>query len=143
MNKTVMQTLIKTFVLFGIGGIVYNIIEMLYRGNSHWTMTILGGISFIIIGLINKAFTFDTPLWKQMAMGAVIITTLELFCGVIVNIGLGWHVWDYSNLPFNIFGQICLPFTLIWFFLSIVAIVADDYIRYWLFDEEKPHYKLF
>ena len=49
-------------------------------------------------------------------------------------------VWDYSNMPFNILGQICLPFTILWFFISILAIVLDDWIRYIMFDEEKPHY---
>ena len=53
-------------------------------------------------------------------------------CGVIVNIWLGWNIWDYSNTPFNILGQVCLPFALIWFVLAHAAIVLDDYLRYWL-----------
>ena len=67
--------------------------------------------------------------------------TLELIFGIIFNINLGMNVWDYSDLPFNLFGQICLPFMIAWFLLSAVAIVADDYIRYWLFAEDKPKYK--
>ena len=55
----------------------------------------------------------------------------------VVNIGLGWNVWDYSNLPFNIYGQVCVWFIFLWFILSFIGIVVDDYIRYWLFDEEK------
>ena len=54
---------------------------------------------------------------------------------------LGLHIWDYSTMPLNIFGQICLPFSLAWMGLSGVAIILDDYIRYWFFNEEKPHYK--
>ncbi len=80
-------------------------------------------------------------LWKQMLIGACIVTFMEFISGYIINIKLGWQVWDYSNLPFNIMGQICLPFSIIWFFISLVAIVVDDYLRYCLFKEERPHYK--
>ena len=80
-------------------------------------------------------------LWKQMLIGACIVTFMEFISGYIINIKLGWQVWDYSNLPFNIMGQICLPFSIIWFFISLVAIVVDDYLRYWLFKDERPHYK--
>ena len=64
------------------------------------------------------------------------------FAGVIVNIWLKLGVWDYSGLPLNILGQVCLPFYFAWVGLSVVAIVFDDYLRYWFFGEEKPHYKI-
>jgi uncharacterized membrane protein len=79
-------------------------------------------------------------LIKQMFIGACIITILEFITGCIVNLYFKWNVWDYSHLPLNLLGQICLPFSIIWFFLSGIAILLDDYIRYELFDEEKPHY---
>lgn len=78
---------------------------------------------------------------RQMLIGAIVITTLEFVCGCIVNLWLGWNVWDYSNMPFNLLGQICLPFTVIWFFLSAVAVVLDDWIRHILWGEDMPHYK--
>ena len=62
--------------------------------------------------------------------------------GCIVNLLLGFHVWDYSDLPLNILGQICIPFSIIWFFISGIGIVMDDYIRYIFFKEEKPKYFL-
>lgn len=55
--------------------------------------------------------------------------------------GLG--VWDYSGMPLNYKGQICLPFSILWIFVSIAAVVLDDWLRYWLFGEERPHYTLF
>ena len=82
------------------------------------------------------------PLVKQMAIGAIVITTLEFLCGYIVNLWLGWNVWDYSNMPLNLFGQICLPFTALWFFLSAVAVILDDWIRHILWKEKMPQYKL-
>lgn len=135
-----MKKFLKHLMLFLIFGVIYIAIELLYRGYSHWTMFILGGICGVCIGLLNEIFPWNMPIVVQAGVGAAIITALEFICGVIVNILLGWGVWDYSNAPLNILGQICLPFTLIWFVIAHAAIVLDDYLRYWLFKEEKPHY---
>ena len=141
MNK--LKYLLKEFILFLIGGSIYYLFEILWRGYSHWTMFILGGICFVIIGLLNEQYDYNMPLVEQMFSSMIIITTLEFISGVILNIILKLNIWDYSNLPFNLFGQICIPFMIIWFFLSPIAIVVDDYIRYFIFKEEKPHYKIF
>ena len=138
-----MKAFLKYVMLFTIGGSIYYDIECIYRGYSHWTMAILGGICFVLIGNINEHLSWDTPLWKQGLIGSAIITSLEFITGCIVNLWLGWNVWDYSDTPFNILGQICIPFSIIWFFISLLAIIVDDYIRYWIFGEEKPKYKLF
>ena len=126
--------------LFLIGGAIYVLIELVYRGYSHWTMFLLGGLCFVLIGGVNEYIPWEMPLWLQAGIGAVIITALEFICGCIVNLALGWNVWDYSNTPLNILGQVCLPFVIIWFVIAHFGIVLDDYLRYWLFKEEKPHY---
>lgn len=130
---------LRPLVLFGIGGFLYVMIEMLWRGYSHWTMFIVGGLCFVLIGAINEVFTFDMPLVQQMAISAVMVTIVELLAGLLIN--CDYSIWDYRNVPFNVMGQICLPYTVLWFFLSLPAIIVDDYIRYWLFGEEKPHYR--
>ena len=137
-----MKLLLKNAVLYSVGGIIYYLIEILWRGHSHWTMCLLGGFCFLCIGLINEFFTWEIKIWKQAIYGTALITVLEFFSGCIINIWLGWNVWDYSNVPFNVLGQICLPYIILWFPLTIVGIVLDDYLRYWLFNEEKPHYKI-
>lgn len=137
----IVKNIIKYLILGIIGGFTYVLIELLYRGHSHWSMFLVSAFAFISIGLINEFIRWDMELWKQMLIGSGIVTILEFVSGYILNIKLGWHIWDYSNVPFNILGQICLPFSIVWFFISLIAIVADDYLRYWLFDEEKPHYK--
>ena len=126
-----------------IGALLYMWVEILYRGYTHWTMGVVGGICFLLIGLINEYLSWETPLWLQGIIGASIITVLEFISGVVLNIWLDLGIWDYSKIPFNLLGQICLTFTIAWFFLSIAAIILDDYLRYWLFKEEKPRYKLF
>lgn len=132
---------VRPIVLFGIGGLIYYFIEILWRGYSHWLMFFLGGLCFILVGMINELFKL--PLVKQMFISTIIITVAEFICGCIVNLWLEWNVWDYSELPLNLMGQICLPYSLLWFFLSVIAILLDDYLRHWLFGEEKPKYKLF
>ena len=75
-------------------------------------------------------------------LSMLMITFLEFCAGVILNLWLKLDIWDYSRIPFNLYGQICLPYAAVWFVLSAAAIVADDYLRYWLYGEEKPSYRL-
>lgn len=139
----VLKNLIKSFVLLMIGGFIYVMIEILFRGYSHWSMFLAGGLSFVLIGLINEVFDWKTSFVLQCIIGGLIITIIEFIVGCIVNIKLGWHVWDYSNQPLNLWGQICLGFSLIWTaIISPIAIVLDDFLRWKLFNEEKPHYRL-
>ena len=138
-----LKIITKYLFLGVIGSIIYMNLEILWRGYTHWTMGVLGGICFICLGLINELLSWKTPLVLQMLIGSTIITILEFITGCIVNLWLGWDVWDYSNLPLNLLGQICLPFSILWYFISAIGIVIDDYIRYIYFDEERPRYKLF
>ena len=89
-----------------MGGVLYVLIELAWRGWSHWTMFILGGICFIYLGLINEILSWNTPLWQQILIGTAGITALEFLTGCIVNLWLGWGIWDYSGMPGNILGQI-------------------------------------
>lgn len=134
----------KTAILFVFGGLAYFGLEVLFRGHSHWTMFVLGGFLFLILGELNEGLLeWDAPLIWQGVLGSAIVTGAELVTGMILNIWLGLGVWDYSGMPFNYKGQICLPFSILWIFVSIAAIVLDDWLRYWLFGEERPRYTLF
>lgn len=141
--------------LFLIGGRLYTWIEILWRGHTHWTMFVLGGICFVIMGLLNEhIFSWKLSLMMQAIISAVIITVFEFITGCIVNLWMGWSVWDYSRLPFNLLGQICLYYFLLWIPLSIVGIILDDWLRYLFYlllhryisciqRRERPHYTLF
>ena len=141
-------------ILFLIGGGIYYLLEVLWRGYSHWTMFILGGICFVIMGLLNEyKFKWNDSLIKQSIISACIITVFEFITGCIVNLWLGWHVWDYSELPCNLLGQICLYFFFVWILLSMFGIILDDWIRYILYiklhgyfpnmqTRERPHYSM-
>lgn len=132
----------KALVLFLIGGIIYAGVEILWRGYTHWTMAVLGGSVFLLIGGLNNWLPWEMPLGLQCFIGAVIVTIAELLAGIVLNIWLGLAIWDYSNLPGNVLGQICPQFFAAWVALSLVAIILDDHLRYWLFKEKKPKYRL-
>ena len=137
------KLLTKYLILLCFGGGIYYSIELLWRSHSHWSMFLTGGLCFIICGLLNEIWNWDTKFWKQVLIGDLCITFIEFCVGCVVNLWLGLAVWDYSQMPLNLLGQICVPFMLLWIPLVIVAIVVDDYLRYWWFKEEKPHYKWF
>jgi len=105
-------------------------------------MFILGGVCFVCLGLINEWIPWQMPLWKQMFIGMIMITYFEFLTGCVVNIWLGWGVWDYSRMPGNILGQICPGFSFLWFWVSAAGIVLDDWLRCRLFGEEWPRYKV-
>lgn len=106
----------KISVLYYLGGMCYCGLELLFRGFTHWSMFLLGGACFLLVGNLRKL-----PLPLGMLMGAGIITALELGCGLLVN--GNYDVWDYRNQPYNFQGQICLPFSLLWVPLSLAAMV--------------------
>lgn len=143
MKKTTLKSIAKFLILFAIGGFTYNIIELIFRGYTFFSMFIVGGLCFTAIGQINEAYPWDMPLISQMAISSVIVTVVEFCCGIILNMAMGLHVWDYSDMPYNFCGQVCLIFSIGWFFLSAVAIILDDVIRWKLFGEEKPRYHIF
>ena len=138
-----MNKLSKYIFLFMIGGSMYYIVELLFRGYSHWSMFILGGMCFYYAGIQNEYVSWNYPLWKQLIKVESFVLISEFITGCIVNLWLGWNVWDYSNLAGNILGQTSWQFALLFIPLCLVAIILDDYLRYWLFKEEKPYYKLY
>lgn len=132
----------KAAILFLIGAAAYALIEVAFRGYTHWTMAVLGGILFLLLGGLNEWFPWEMPLVLQCVIGAVIVTVAEFVAGLILNVWLGLGIWDYSDVPGNILGQICPQFIFAWLGLSLVAIILDDWLRYWLFGEARPHYTI-
>lgn len=117
-NKTIKK--IKCLVgLFCIGGLVYNIVEVLWRGYTHWSMFFAGGLCFTLIGTIQRVC--KRGLFLKCALCAAAITLVEFCCGCIVNLWLKMHVWDYSNMLLNIKGQVCALYSVLWGALSIIA----------------------
>ena len=77
-----------------IGGVMYMLIEIAWRGYTHWSMGILGGVCFVLVGLLNE-IQQRPPIILQMAQGAVICTVLELLAGLV----LSGSVWIFGTTP--------------------------------------------
>lgn len=105
--------------VFLLGGTAYGLMEILFRGHTHWTMVLTGGACILTMFLMQD-WLMNMPLVLAAAAGAMIVTIYEFCVGMIVNVRLGWQVWDYSAIPGNIMGQICPVFTAAWFVLCLI-----------------------
>ena len=126
-----LKKLKKYALLFTIGAIGYGAIEVVWRGNTHWSMLIAGGICFILFSLVAEKFKEKNILLKA-AICAVGVTAVEFVFGVIFNIMLKMNVWDYSHIPLNLLGQVCPLFTILWAgiaiaFLPLAEVINKDY----------------
>ena len=106
----------KNCFFFSLGGGLYAILELLWRGRTHGSMFFLGGGCFLILGKLRK-LPLKRPV--QGLFGSVLITAGELLTGLLVN--RRFTVWDYRRVPLNFLGQICLPYSLLWMPLSLFA----------------------
>lgn len=106
--------ILRTLLVLPAGAFVYSLLEIVCRGYTHWTMTLTGGTAAVGLYLLHAAAPPKTLL-LQCLCGALLITALEFTVGVADNLVMGWNVWDYSSMPLNLYGQICLPFSGLWF----------------------------
>ena len=127
----------KACVLFYLGGGSYMTLEFLWRGRSHGSMFILGGLCFLLIGQLGKLLK-AVPLAVQLLLFSAMITFLELLTGLAVNGDYG--VWDYRAAPYNYLGQICLPFTMLWI---PVSLMARELYRYAEKGLQKPRFSAY
>ena len=104
-----------------LGGISYTLIELIWRGHTHVSMTLAGGVCLAGLYWIDR-HTEVLTLLSKCIVGALAITAVEFLVGYVVNCRLGLGVWDYSDRFMNVMGQICPLFTFMWFLISLPAI---------------------
>ncbi len=123
-----MYRLLKSVVFFIIGGIGYGIIEIIWRGYTHWAMLIAGGLCFITFSFVAENYT-DCSRCRKAILCALCITEVELVFGIIFNIILKQNIWDYGNIRFNILGQICPLYTILWGGLSFILLPFAEWLN--------------
>lgn len=123
-----MKYIKKYGLLFIIGAVGYAAIEIIWRGRTHWSMMIAGGLCFILFSMVAEMLNGKSLLVKA-AVCAVGVTAIEFIFGVVFNIWLKMGVWDYSNVPFNIMGQICPMFSILWAGVAIAFLPLADAIN--------------
>lgn len=137
-----MKKLSEYLFLWALGGCIYYAFELIFRGFSHWSMFVLGGICMVFCTMQGKYLGYKDPFWLQLLRCVLFVTSCEFITGMIVNKWLHWNVWDYGGQPFELFGQICLPFIIIFSGLCALGILLGAYILYWLYGEQKPKFYL-
>lgn len=117
----------RYFLIFVTGAVGYCIIEILWRGYTHPSMAVVGGICLLMIRSINRRFSYKPYAFRAM-LCSVGISLIELASGILLNMILHLNVWDYSAQPLNFMGQICPLYSVLWFFLSLGVIYFGNKI---------------
>jgi len=132
----------RVLTLWAALGVMYVAMETVFRGYSHPSMLIVGGLCGVLVGAINQHPRFyNAPVVIQSIMGAVIVLVVEFLAGCVLNLWLGLNVWDYTGQPGNILGQVCPLFGLLWFLIMPLAIWAEDTARWFIWLYETIVYK--
>ena len=144
MHKAVLSVLLWTWA-----GAVYFFLEVAWKTlwgepeSISWTMFLLAILLAVPLERFGAELPWEMPLALQALICGTAITGAELAAGMVLNVWLNMDVWDYSNMPGNLWGQICPQFWALWCVLSIGAIVILDWVRYDVEGGERPHYRLF
>lgn len=125
-------------------GALYYVPEGLWHiprgGYANIVMLPIGGMCGLAVGGINQIPRFyKMPVFIQLLVGASIILIVEFAAGLILNVWLGLEIWDYSTMPGNILGQICLPFALLWLLLMPFCLWLEDHLRWGFWQERQPY----
>lgn len=123
-----MKSIEKHLLLFCVGGLGYGLIEIAFRGYTHWSMIITGGSAFLCLFIIDKRLE-NISIFKKALLGAFVITTLELTVGLVVNKTFNLGVWDYTNTPVNFLGVISLPFCICWYIISLIVLKTFNKLK--------------
>ena len=103
-----MKKVSEYLFLWALGGTVYYSLEMVFRGFSHWTMFVLGGICLVFFTVQGQMLHWEDPMWRQILRCTIFVVSAEFITGIIVNKWFQLAIWDYSTMPLQLFGQICL-----------------------------------
>lgn len=117
--------LVLSALLWVFGGTVYFLMEVAYKtATGHperisWTMLLLAVLLTVPVERAGAELPWDCPLQAQALVCAALATAVEFVAGVVLNLWLGLGVWDYAHLPLNLFGQICLSYSMLWWALCL------------------------
>ncbi|MDD6441920.1 MAG: hypothetical protein PUG71_07425 [bacterium] len=132
---------ISEYIFFwALGGCIYYGIEIAFRGFSHWSMFCVGGLVFLFCIIQGVKMEWSEGLWVQIIRGVIYAISLEFTTGIIFNKWLRKNIWDYSDQPLQLWGQICVPFAIIFSGLLLIAILLGGFLSCVIYKEPKPHF---
>lgn len=139
---------VLSMLLWTWGGTMYFLLEVVYKTASgrpeaiSWTMLVLAIFLCVPVERCGAELPWEAPLWLQAMGCAAAVTVTELAAGLVLNVWLGLGVWDYSHLPFNLWGQICPAYFFLWWILCLLFIPVFDWLRYAVAGGRRPVYRL-
>ena len=149
LSKDKISNILLSILMCSWSGVIYFLLEVFWKTihgepeKISWTMLILAIVLSIPVERFGAELPWKMSLLIQSLICATAVTIAELLVGILLNIILGMGIWDYSHMPFNFLGQICLYFFILWYFLCFIFIQVFDWIRYFIKGGQRPIYKLF
>lgn len=139
----------KIFSVFWLIGILYVFMEVAYTsitagelrlvGHSSLWMMLVGGCLGVILDNLNEIKWLRKLDYRlRVFIGGTSIIALEFISGCILNLWLGFDIWDYSKSFGNLLGQIDVMHSMYWYGITPFGFWVGDVIRHYMFDEEKP-----
>ena len=72
------QKIIPYGSIFIISGLIYIMLELIWRGRTHWTMFLCAGLCGLVMANINNnLLEFDTDFLEQVFISALCCTTFD------------------------------------------------------------------
>lgn len=112
-----------------LGSVGYPLAELCWRGRTHWSMALLGGLCLCGILYVSECTEGVLDLFSRALLCGIIISEAEFIFGVMFNLIAGLGIWDYTEKPLNLLGQVCAEYSLLWLSLSLPAISLFDACR--------------
>lgn len=133
----------KLLLICYIGSFFGVLIEMLWclvtNGYLESRAGLVWGPFNLLYGVGAVVMTFmlypirNHSQWVAFAGGFLVGSLVEYLCSFLQEMLFGSRSWDYSHLPFQINGRICLFYSLMWGGLGIVWVkMIYPYVAKWI-----------
>ena len=119
----------KLFIIFFSGSFVGVLIELLWcylrngyfesrSGLVYGPFNLVYGIGALVLTM--ALYRYRNRSWTFSFIGGFVTgSVIEYFCSFFQELLFGSTSWDYSNIPFNLNGRICLLYSVFWGVLGI------------------------
>ncbi len=97
-------------------------------------LSVAYGMGGVLLTAVLSRFT-DSSLGKVFLVSFLVGSAAEYICSLGQEIVFGSVAWDYSHLPLNINGRVCLLYSLFWGVLGIAWVklilpIADEIVEF-------------